>query len=166
MTYRGLTVPADPADRSFTLRIRVTAAPGAPVTVQGIRHPFTALTTRSDPPTPFTVSEHRPRDVTLTITVEDCAATPLDVRLPFLDVTLRNEDAIRKHTEVLNRAYATGIGDALTTICARQYQDPPKPLIGTGRSHHVNTAPPYGNARSALPVHPSPPPRHNKKVTA
>jgi hypothetical protein len=117
VTYRGLTLPADPTGRTFTLHIRITAAPGPAVTVQNIRHPFPALTTHTAPAPPFTVDEHRPRDVALTIAVPNCDAVPLDVRLPFLDVTLRNTDVIRKHTEVLDRAYATDVTDALRRIC-------------------------------------------------
>ncbi|WP_329458374.1 hypothetical protein [Streptomyces sp. NBC_01497] len=153
VAYRGLTLPTDPADPTFTVRLRITAAPGPPVTVQSLRHPFTALATRSRPASPFTVTEHRPRDVTLAITVENCDATPRDVRLPFLDVTLRKKNVIRKHTEVLDRAYATDVTAAIRTICARQHRDPPKPLSGTAGSHHVNTGPLYGNNRSAHTTH-------------
>ncbi|MEW2548778.1 hypothetical protein AB0910_23920 [Streptomyces sp. NPDC047002] len=117
VAYRGLTLPTAPGKHTFTLHVRITAAPGPSATVQDVRHPFTGLTTRSSPAAPFTVTERHPRDVALTITVRDCAAVPLDVRLPFLDVTLRYRNDMQHHTEVLDRAYATDITAALRDLC-------------------------------------------------
>ncbi|WP_160310891.1 hypothetical protein, partial [Streptomyces sp. 150FB] len=117
ISYAGPAGTPDRTSHSFTLRIRITVAQGPPVTVESVRQPFMALTTAALPETPFTVTERHTRTATLRVTVDNCAATPADVRLPFLTVTLRNAREIRKESFVLSRAYATDVAAAIGAIC-------------------------------------------------
>lgn len=117
ISYAGTAGTPDRATRSFALRIRISVAEGPPVTVESVRQPFMALTTAALPETPFTVTERHTRAATLRITVTNCSATPTDVRLPFLTVTLRNARDIRKESFVLSRAYATDVAAAIGAVC-------------------------------------------------
>ncbi|WP_052457143.1 MULTISPECIES: hypothetical protein [unclassified Streptomyces] len=117
ISYAGPVGAPDPGSHTFSLRVTVTTAAGPPLTVEEMQQPFTALTTTTLPETPFTLTEHHSRRITLRIRVDDCAGTPAGFELPFLDVTLRNKRAIQKQTFVLSRTYAADVSAAIRTIC-------------------------------------------------
>lgn len=78
ISYAGVSGVPDRAARTFGFRIRISVDSGPPATVQSLHHPYAGLTTAARPATPFAVSTGHPRETTLRITVDSCAAPPRD----------------------------------------------------------------------------------------
>ncbi|MCX4880074.1 hypothetical protein [Streptomyces sp. NBC_00847] len=55
--------------------------------------------------------------ITVRITVTDCGGLPLNVNLPFLDVTLRNTHAIQHYSFIFGGSYSHDLSDLLHAAC-------------------------------------------------
>ncbi|WP_405873836.1 MULTISPECIES: hypothetical protein [unclassified Streptomyces] len=114
--YKGLADnPGAATSRNFLFDVSVHDGP--PVTVSDIDAAPAGLRTRTTPPTSFTVHAGRPHHLTVRITVTDCTALPRNVNLPFLDVTLRNKNAIQQYSFIFGGRYSRDLSDLLHTAC-------------------------------------------------
>ncbi|MER7052908.1 Tat pathway signal sequence domain protein [Streptomyces sp. NPDC000351] len=105
----------EPGGFSFAVRLSVRSGP--PVTVTGLTQPYAGLSMTSSPAAPFQTKTHSARKIILTVRVTECDKTPRNPGLPFLDVTLRNTDAIEAHSFILGPRYAQHLSHALEAIC-------------------------------------------------
>lgn len=95
----------------------VSVHDGPPVTVSHINAAPGGLRTRTTPPTSFTVRAGSAHRITVRITVTDCGALPVNVNLPFLDVTLRNKHAIQHYSFIFGNRYSRDLSGLLHTAC-------------------------------------------------
>ncbi|WP_307541487.1 Tat pathway signal sequence domain protein [Streptomyces sp. V3I8] len=110
--------PAHTPGGSFTFAMRVTAGPGPTVTVMGISQPYAGLSLTSVPKPPFRTRTGFGHKIVVTMNVTECANTPKNAGLPFLDVTLRNTRAIEDHSYILGERYAHDFAEALQVACS------------------------------------------------
>ncbi|MGP3921733.1 hypothetical protein [Streptomyces sp. 8N616] len=115
--YAGIAEAPDPADRSVAFALRAEATKGTPVTIEAIHQGYDTLELSVSPRLPITLSSGHPRRLVVRMTVLRCSGVPIDARLPFLDVTLRNDRAIQDVSEILGEAYADDLSRSLRTIC-------------------------------------------------
>ncbi|WP_328496968.1 Tat pathway signal sequence domain protein [Streptomyces sp. NBC_00414] len=123
ITYLGREGSLANAPRGrFTFAVRVTARSGPTITVVKISQPYTGLSLTSVPKTPFRTKTGFGHKIIVTMNVTECAKTPRNAGLPFLDVTLRNTRAIEDHSYILGERYAHDLSEALQVACSN---DPP-----------------------------------------
>lgn len=108
---------ADPPGGSFTFAVRVTALSGPTITVMGISQPYAGLSLTSVPRPPFRTRTGFGHKIIVTMNVTECASTPRNAGLPFLDVTLRNTRAMEDHSYILGERYAHDFAEALRATC-------------------------------------------------
>jgi hypothetical protein len=118
ITYAGVVEGPDRTGRRFAFLLRAEATTSTPVTIEDIRQGYEALSLSVSPRLPITLTPGQPRRITVRITVRRCSGLPLDARLPFLDVTLRNKRAGQDVSEILGAAYADDLSRALRASCA------------------------------------------------
>ncbi|MBQ0849796.1 Tat pathway signal sequence domain protein [Streptomyces sp. NPDC057620] len=114
--------PANAPKGSFTFAVQVTARSGPTITVVEISQPYAGLNLTSVPKPPFRTRTGFSHKIVVTMNVTECANTPRNAGLPFLDVTLRNTRAIEDHSYILGERYAHDLSDALQVACSN---DPP-----------------------------------------
>lgn len=119
ITYAGVVRPPDRSDRSFAFLLRAEATTSTPVTIDRIRQSYETLSLSVRPRPPITLDPGHPRDITVTLTVRRCSGLPLDARLPFLDVTLRNKRAVQDFSEILGDDYTRDLSRSLRELCSR-----------------------------------------------
>ncbi|WP_235882440.1 Tat pathway signal sequence domain protein [Streptomyces apricus] len=105
---------------SFTFAVRVTAGSGPTVTVLRISQPYSGLSLTSVPKPPFRTKKGFGHKIVVTMNVTECANTPRNAGLPFLDVTLRNTRAIEDHSYILGERYAHDFAEALQVACGNE----------------------------------------------
>ncbi|WP_308013555.1 Tat pathway signal sequence domain protein [Streptomyces beigongshangae] len=137
--------PAHAPGGSFTFAVRVTALSGPTITVAGISQPYAGLSLTSVPKPPFRTRTGFGHKIVVTMNVTECANTPRNAGLPFLDVTLRNTRAIEDHSYILGERYAHDFSDALQVACSN---DPPSlakrwnaaeiPAVRSAGSHYAD----------------------------
>ncbi|GGZ31026.1 Tat pathway signal sequence domain protein [Streptomyces poonensis] len=174
VTYLGAESPPPSAPtRSFSFAVRVTALPGPPVTVTRISQPYAAVSLTSAPRPPFSAKAGFARKIVITMHVMDCSHVPGNAGLPFLDVTLRNTNAIDNHSFILGERYAQDVSQALRAGCADDPESSPKPLNTTeiirahpASSHYPDRAnqPEFRSSTHRVPLCNTS--CHNKRVTA
>ncbi len=119
ITYEKAELPPPSASTSdFSFSVLLTTKSGPPVTVAGISQPYDAISLSSTPRTPFPAGTGPARRIAITMHVLDCSQVPGNAGLPFLDVTLRNTDAMENHSFILGERYAQDVSRALRSICA------------------------------------------------
>ncbi len=106
-------------ERAFTFAVRVTQWSGPPVSLLRVAQPSAALSVRTSPGTPFTVKTGTPRKLIITVHIRECGEVPRNVRLPFLEVTLRNARAKQRQSYILGPEYANDLSGALSAACPR-----------------------------------------------
>ncbi|MCX5047440.1 MULTISPECIES: hypothetical protein [unclassified Streptomyces] len=148
--YKG--VADTPAATTRDFRFDVSVHDGPPVTISDITATPAGLHTRTTPPTTFTVRAGTTHRITVRITVTDCGGLPLNVNLPFLDVTLRNTQAIQHYSFIFGGSYSRDLSDLLHTACdaTRALSSPrvqPEVRVLTMWTRHVSAKP----AESELP---------------
>ncbi|WP_051833385.1 hypothetical protein [Streptomyces sp. NRRL S-646] len=125
--YKGVaSQPATASTRDFHFDVSVRNGP--PVTVSAITAAPVGIRTLVKPPTAFTVRAGTTHRVTVGITVTQCSGLPLNVNLPFLDVTLRNTHAIQHYSFIFGGRYARDLSDLLHTACDST-RTPPSPHV-------------------------------------
>lgn len=114
--YKGVAgPPATASTRDF--RFDVSVHDGPPVTVSDINAAPAGIRTLTAPPTAFTVRAGATHRITVRITVTHCSGLPLNVNLPFLDVTLRNTHAIQHYSFIFGGRYSRDLSELLHTAC-------------------------------------------------
>ncbi|MFE9685376.1 Tat pathway signal sequence domain protein [Streptomyces sp. NPDC006285] len=113
--------PANASRGSFTFAVRVTAESGPAVSVVGISQPYAGLSLTSVPRPPFRTRTGFGHKIIVTMNVTECANTPRNAGLPFLDVTLRNTRAIEDHSYILGERYAHDFAQALQVACGNDH---------------------------------------------
>ncbi|MFE2264767.1 Tat pathway signal sequence domain protein [Streptomyces griseosporeus] len=122
----ALTYPADqPAPRpagshAFRFSVLVSVRSGPPVSVTRVSQPYAGLTVTASPPPPFRTKAGSPRKITITMHVTECGKVPRNAGFPFLDVTLRNPQAIQDHSFILGERYARDLSEALQVACSNE----------------------------------------------
>lgn len=122
----AVTYPADqPAPRpagtrAFRFSVLVSVRSGPPVSVTRVSQPYAGLTVASSPPPPFRTRAGSPRKITITMHVTECGKVPRNAGFPFLDVTLRNAQAIQDHSFILGERYARDLSEALQVACSNE----------------------------------------------
>ncbi|MFL1903768.1 Tat pathway signal sequence domain protein [Streptomyces tauricus] len=119
VTYLGEEGSPRNAPRgSFTFAVRVTALSGPTITVVEVSQPYAGLSLTSVPKPPFRMRTGFGHKIVVTMNVTECANTPRNAGLPFLDVTLRNTRAIEDHSYILGEQYAHDLSEALQVACS------------------------------------------------
>ncbi|MFH8938122.1 Tat pathway signal sequence domain protein [Streptomyces griseosporeus] len=122
----ALTYPADqPAPRpagshAFRFSVLVSVRSGPPVSVTRVSQPYAGLTVTASPAPPFRTRAGSPRKITITMHVTECGKVPRNAGFPFLDVTLRNPQAIQDHSFILGERYARDLSEALQVACSNE----------------------------------------------
>ncbi|MFI9105144.1 hypothetical protein ACIGXA_32010 [Streptomyces fildesensis] len=112
----GHPPPMSPAG-SGVFRFTVTVREGTAVTILGVTPSFEGLSAEIAPSAPLTLKQGTTRHITIKMTVRKCAGLPLDVDLPFLDVTLRNTRAIQNQSFIFGGGYPRDLSAFLHRIC-------------------------------------------------
>ncbi|MER6133514.1 Tat pathway signal sequence domain protein [Streptomyces sp. NPDC001815] len=121
ITYLGREgTPAGAPRGSFSFGMKVTALSGPPITVVRISQPYAGLVLTSVPKPPFRARTGFGHKIVFTLHVTECAHTPRNAGLPFLDVTLRNTRAIEDHSFILGERYAHDLSEALQVACSNE----------------------------------------------
>lgn len=114
--YKGVVrPPATASTRDFHFDVSVHNGP--PVTVSAINAAPAGMRTLTKPPATFTVRAGTTHRITVQITVTNCSGLPLNVNLPFLDVTLRNTHAIQHYSFIFGGRYSRDLSELLHTAC-------------------------------------------------
>jgi hypothetical protein len=114
--YLGVAGTPD-AEPTGDFLFEVTVRHGPPVTVETITAAHAGLHTRTTPDAPFTVRSGTTQRLTVHLSVSHCTGLPLDPELPFLDVTLRNTDAIQQHSFIFGDPYSRDLSELLHSAC-------------------------------------------------
>jgi hypothetical protein len=121
VTYlEGRTTPTDAPPRSFSFAVLLSVESGPPVAVTEVSQPYAGLSLTTDPPAPFRTKAGSARKITITMHVTECGKVPVDAGLPFLNVTLRNTQAIQNHSFILGSRYAQHLSSALKVACSNR----------------------------------------------
>ncbi|WP_441246668.1 Tat pathway signal sequence domain protein [Kitasatospora sp. McL0602] len=117
-SYLGALTDAVPGGHQFALRVRATATGQPPYDLVSVRQDYPGVSIAvSSLPLPTSVRPGSPVDFTVLYVVTDCAAAPRDAGMPFLDVTLRNAQAIQTLSQILGPDYARDLSRNLHITC-------------------------------------------------
>ncbi|MEU9183433.1 Tat pathway signal sequence domain protein [Streptomyces sp. NPDC048484] len=137
--------PANAPSGNFTFAVRITALSGPTITVVDISQPYAGISLTSTPQAPFRTRTGFGHKIIVTMNVTECANTPKNAGLPFLDVTLRNTRAIEDHSYILGERYAHDFADALQVACGNDPTSLAKPrntpgiaVAPSAGSHYVD----------------------------
>ncbi|MFD6420319.1 Tat pathway signal sequence domain protein [Streptomyces sp. NPDC060194] len=129
-TLPPLSSPAIPS--TFTFQLMVAMGKGPEISVEKVAQPSESMALSTAPILPLTLRAHSHRTLTITIRIRDCAKTPRNASLPYLDVTLRNIRAIQQRSYILGPGYA----EDLATWIAASCPDPTRPALPPPADSH------------------------------
>ncbi|MEV6103363.1 hypothetical protein AB0M28_01450 [Streptomyces sp. NPDC051940] len=115
--YLGLTSQPTPDKPYFGMRIAITVIRGPTVRIDRLAPDFAQLKITTNPPLPAGFTAGGTRNVELRMTVSRCSGLPLDGRLPYLNVTLRNTRAIETQAWIPGGDYAEDLSASLHAVC-------------------------------------------------
>ena len=164
--YLGRAASPDSPGKAGRFRFAVTVDRGPAVTLQVAGTSYPGLTARAVPGPTVTVPAGTPHGITVEITVSDCSALPPEVDHPFLDVTLRNERAIQRHSFIFGRGYARDLSDLFRAACGPSTARSQPWPTGSAGSQNADLGENPPNPPRGSPAETRHPPRHNKKVTS
>jgi len=107
--------------------VPISVKSGPPVSVIRMIRPSPQLSVTTRPATPFVVRAGLARTVTVIPHVTQCETVPRNAGPPFLDVTLRNTQAIQQQSFILGPRYARDLDAAIEDVRDRHSRSSPKP---------------------------------------
>ncbi|MGI5351646.1 hypothetical protein ACQEU8_26210 [Streptomyces sp. CA-250714] len=100
-----------------TFRVELRAVTKDPVLVRRVTQEYEALTMKLSPARAVTVQPGQAEPVWVKARVTSCGQLPVQARLPFLDVTLRNARASQDLSFIPGDRYARALTRAFRTVC-------------------------------------------------
>jgi hypothetical protein len=123
ISYLGThDVPPGTRPRTFAFEVLLSVESGPPVTTTHLSQPYAGLILTSVPRAPFRTTSGSARKIVITMYVSECGKVPGNAGLPFLDVTLRNAQAIQVHSFILGPRYAQDLSRALQVACSNDFR--------------------------------------------
>ncbi|MFG3255638.1 hypothetical protein [Streptomyces sp. NPDC048172] len=110
-----------PRARTFSIALRVTT--DDPVTISRVTQGYEALEVSMEPPRPLSVRPETPRNLQLRAHIRSCEGLPVQARLPFLEVTLRNARASQHLSVIPGDRYAHALTRVFRTVCEPPVKD-------------------------------------------
>ncbi|GAA2077174.1 hypothetical protein GCM10009801_33100 [Streptomyces albiaxialis] len=110
-----------PGSRTFSIALRVTT--DDPVTISRVTQGYEALDVSMQPRRPLSVTPENPRNLGLRAHIRSCEGLPLQARMPFLEVTLRNARASQHLSVIPGDRYARALTRVFRTVCEPPVKD-------------------------------------------